>query len=583
MPLLHKINFKEDGELSNYISKLISGYAYHPNYYQNVEQAKQMGVHLKGDNPADLLEAYRPNEPQEIRDYRLNIYEPITKSQGKRIVNVLSKIQQSSNYTIQFPEQKNVPEEENLQQYTTLDYPFFGSVEKWAFNIALQGGLLDANSLVVVMPLEIPDDSVTYLKPYTFVYRSDQVVDYGYNYYTILLDEKNIVSETPLNIWLFVTDSQILKVKQTDPKNLGKVEVETLYEFTFGEVPAFELKGDYREETVPFAYDSFVSGILAYWNKAVRMDSDLDAQYNQHLFLERVETEVQCDAGCVKDVENGTRVTTRLVNNKEIKEVCKRCTGTGWINGRSPMGVTTVRADAFEGDDPNFPGVTYIEKPTAIVELTEKKVASLISDGLSAVNMDIINNVGENQSGVAKTIDRSELQSFMTKVSDNLFDNVLANSYKFISLWRYTVVNDAVLPVLNKPTNFHAMNEAMLVEEIKTISDAGLDTTQYELDLVERRYPNDIEKQLFNKNVLTLDPLAGKTNDEKVDIRLSGGVTQEQFIISSNIRGFLMDAIEKDPDFLNKTREQKMNVLEQLAKNQIVQPVKIVDSNGEEE
>ena len=179
MPLLNKINFLDDNELLNYISRLVDGNAIHLNYYDNVEQSKQMGVHLKGDRPTDLLEAYRPNEPQEIRDYRLNVYEPITKSQGKRVVNVLSKIQQSSNYTIKFPEQNNVPTEENLESYTNENYPFFGSVESWGFNIALQQDLVDANSLVVVMPLQIPDDSVTYLKPYTFVYRSDQVLDYG--------------------------------------------------------------------------------------------------------------------------------------------------------------------------------------------------------------------------------------------------------------------------------------------------------------------------------------------------------------------------------------------------------------------
>ena len=120
----------------------------------------------------------------------------------------------------------------------------------------------------------------------------------------------------------------------------------------------------------------------------------------------------------------------------------------------------------------------------------------------------------------------------------------------------------------------------MLVAEIKTIADAGLDTTQYEMDLVDRRYPNDKAKQLYNKNVLSLDPLAGKTNEEKVDIKLSGGVTQEQFIVSSNIRGFILDAMEKDEEFLLKSREEKQKVLNDLAKAQIVQPIMIDDTNG---
>jgi len=569
MPLNKKLNFEDDNVLFPYIGGLVDEDILHPNYEENVDQAKQMGVHIKGDNPESLLQTYRPNEPSEVRNYRLEIYEPITKTQGKRIVNVLSKIQQSSNYSIKFPEQKNISEEDNLEKYTTEDYPFFGSVTGWAFDIALKQDLIDPNSLVVVMPLVIPDDNVTFLKPFTYIYRSDQVIDSGLNYYTILLDEKNVVKETPLNIWMIVTDTQILRITQVRPDDLSKVEIEVLFQFSFGEVPAYYLKGDYREETIPFAYDSYISGILPTWNKAIRMDSDLDAQYNQHLFLERVEIEVECSAGCQPSVDNDLNV--RLVNGKEV--VCKSCDGKGWINGRTPYGVTQVRKDSFEGDGAEFPGVTYIEKPTDIVEMTEKKVDKLISQGFQAINMDIIDKVGENQSGIAKNVDRSELNSFLNRVSDNLFDNIIHNAFKFISLWRFDVVNEATFPVINKPTSFNALNEGMLVEEIKTISEAGLDTTQYELDLIDKKYPNDKEKQLYNKNVLTLDPLAGKSEEEKSEIRMIGGVTQEQFIISSNIRGFLLDAIEEDKDFLLKTRKEKQDKLNELAKAQITQPL----------
>ena len=358
------------------------------------------------------------------------------------------------------------------------------------------------------------------------------------------------------------------------------IKSEILYEFTFGEVPAYFLKGDYREETIPFAYDSFVAGITPPWNKALRMDSDLDAQYNQHLFLERVETEVECDANCVKDEETGGRVIITHVNDVEKKTGCSRCKGTGFINGRSPLGVTVVRPDAFDGADIPFPGVTYIEKPTEIIELTEKKVDKLLSAGFAAVNMEIIDKVGENQSGVAKSIDRSELMSFLSKVSDNLFDNILGNGYKFISLWRYSVVNDAGFPTINKPTNFNALNEAMLVEEIKTISEAGLDTTSYENDLIERRYPNDIQKQQYNKNVLSLDPMVGKTTEEKAEIKMNGGVTQIQFIVSSNIRGFILDALEEKEDFFELKRSEKQTILNALAQKQIVSQVPITKTDA---
>ncbi len=577
MPLSKRLNFQEEGILSSYISGLVDEKIFHINYAGNVEQATEMGVHLKGDKPIDLLTTYRPNEPEEIRNYRLEIFEPITEGEGKRIVNVLSKIQQSSNFSIKFPEQTNVPEDETLEAYTTENYPHFGSLTDWAFNVALKQDLIDANSLVVVMPLVIPEDNVSFLKPFTFIYRSDQVLDYGLNYYTILLDEKNVVDDVALNVWLIVTDTQILKLKQLSPTDLGKVEVEILFQFDFGEAPAFFMKGDYRAETIPFAYNSFVSGILPFWNKAIRMDSDLDAQYVQHLYTERVEMEVGCDAGCHRDADEGIHMTVRLVNGEERKSVCNKCGGNGWSNGRSPYGVTSVRKDALEGVDSGgeFPGVTYIDKPTDIVDLTQNKIDKLISQGFQSISMDIIDKVGDNQSGIAKTIDRSELNSFFNKVSDNLFDNILFNSYKFISLWRFSVVGDPVMPTINKPTVFDTANIPMLVNEIEQLSKAGVDTTQLELDLIDKKFPNDTDKQKFNKNIINLDPLSGKTEDDKTDIKLNGGVTQEQYILSSNIRGFILDAVNKDIDFLDKPRDVKQAALLELARRQIIQPIEI--------
>ena len=123
MPITNKKNFKEDEVLFSYISDLVDGNVSHVNYEDNVEQAQQMGVHLKGDLPDKLLKTQRPNEPTEVMNYRLSIYEPTTKSQGKRIINVLSKIQQSSNYSIKFEEQKTVSEADSLRT-SWSNFPF---------------------------------------------------------------------------------------------------------------------------------------------------------------------------------------------------------------------------------------------------------------------------------------------------------------------------------------------------------------------------------------------------------------------------------------------------------------------------
>lgn len=591
MPLTNRIDLQDEEQLRNLIHELATDTCYHKNYSDNVEQAAQMGVHLKGDRPTVILETYRPNEPEEIKEYRLQVYEPITKSQGKRIINTLSQIQQSSNYSIVYPEQPGVEEDQDLKNYTTKNFPTFESLENWAFEIALKQDLIDANSLCVVRPLEIPEDNSTYYNPFPFIYRSDQVLNYGYNFYVLLEDEKNVVEGVELNIWCVVTDKEIMRITQTSPTDLGRVQIDILFRYDFDSAPAFFLKGDYREETMPFAYDSFVAGILPYWNKAIRLDSDLDAQYNQHLFLERVELEVECPENCkkksVSDTTRGFWNDMKVGDNmKPVFKTCQRCSGKGWINGRGPYGVTTVRNDAFEGSKQEFPGVQYIDKPIDIVELTEKKVKDSISSGFQSINLDIIDKVGENQSGKAKQIDRTELESFLIKISDNLFDNILTNTFKYVSKWRYGVVQQDFLPTINKPTKFNAFSELLLAEEMKHLKEAGVNPNtlvQMELDFIAKKFPNDLDKQKFNQNIINLDPLSDKSEEEKADIVLTGGTTRENYIISTNIRGFLLSAIEDDEEFLEKDRKDKIAKMQEMAKAMIIPPTPITDQNGNTE
>jgi len=72
--------------------------------------------------------------------------------------------------------------------------------------------------------------------------------------------------------------------------------------------------------------------------------------------------------------------------------------------------------------------------------------------------------------------------------------------------------------------------------------------------------------KIYSLNVKgNLDPLSNKTEEEKLLIIGSRGTTREMYVISSNIRSFLLIAIEQEPDFLMKTREEKMAKLTELA------------------
>lgn len=558
---MNYIDFSDEYELKNYINILED---LEPND-DLVSKANQMAVHLKGEKPENLLEDYRPNEHPDIRAYRLQIYEPTTKSDGERISNTLSKVQRQSQYSVDIETQSGVIETETLNAYVN-DYPFFGDLSKWVFDSALEYSLIDANALVCFFPMDFPETDTSYYKPVGHIFPSHMVIDEGINYYTIKLEEKNVVKDEKTgakkeyDVYLLITNESIKRIKQVKRE---EYEIEELFKYTFDRVPAYKLGGKVISGDFPIRYESFISGILPYWNKAVRLDSDLDAQYVQHMYLERVEMETECSAGCHKN-EAGKHI--RLINDKEV--VCSDCKGTGWITGRTPYGTTSVKKDDFEANNTIFPGVQYIEKNTEIVDKVEDKIDKLISKGFAAINLDVLDKVGDNQSGIAKVIDRDALNSFFSRVSNNLYDNIYWNALELISLWRY----ETIVPfTINKPVNFDYSSIESITDDLKTLRDSGASPhviALTEKDLIGKKYFG--EKNKISNDVIDLDPYYGKNEEDKANMLLAGGASRVDYIISSNIYQFIMRAYSENKDFYSLDRSKKVETLKKYA-NELIQ------------
>lgn len=595
MPHNTQIDFTDESIVTKYLELLDKKKQplRHENYDFSVEQAFNMAVHVDGLSPGKLLEEFRPNEPIDIHNYRLDIWEPITKSWAKKIINVAKKIKMSGNWKVDHPKPENaIPEGETLEDYTETNYPQFRSLSNWVFNVSMKQDFIDPNAVVVFMPIDEPREDTDFFKPFGRIYRSDQVVDYDHdNYYTILLDEKSrIKDKDDGNIYLVVTSDQIIRITQIGREgNKNIYEQEVLYEHNFGETPAFLLGGDYATDTFPFAYVSFISDVVPFWNKAIRQESDLDAQYVQHMYLERVELEVDCDNNCYFDEQEGLHVV-RVQDGECI--TCHRCKGTGKIKGRSPYGVTSVKKDEM-GVDRNqiFPGVEYIDKPIDIVTKAEERVDSLITKGLATLNMEFLSKVPLNESGKSKEVDREEVSSWLSDVSDNIFDNILANSYKYVNMWRYFILFNGNkerlkdnLPIIHKPINFSVITDEIIAQQMNSFKNAGVSDETLsimESDLIDKRFSSDIERKKLLKAVLDLDPMPSKTEEDKMTILANRGTTQENYIISSNIKPFILEALGEDDGFLEKSRDEQLDKLKEMAGRLMPQPqTPITDNNG---
>ena len=79
----------------------------HLNYAEKCDIAEKIRVHSEGRVPTKLITERRPSEPDSIKDYRQQLYIPITQHPISKVLNSLEKIRRSSDWVIQYCE--NLP------------------------------------------------------------------------------------------------------------------------------------------------------------------------------------------------------------------------------------------------------------------------------------------------------------------------------------------------------------------------------------------------------------------------------------------------------------------------------------------
>src|SRR5690606_21020162 len=122
------------------------------------------------------------------------------------------------------------------------------------------------------------------------------------------------------------------------------------------------------------------------------------------------------------------------------------------------------------------------------------------------------------------------------------------------------------------PQNFDLLPSGYLVDEIKKGKDANLNP--FIIAALERSYAT---KQFYTKPELAdqiglyfdLDPLAGFSVDEKMSLLSNKGITMLDYVISSNITGFIKRAIEEDSAFTSKTFSQQQEVIRKYGEEKL--------------
>lgn len=533
-----------------YLNGIYQGKIRHPFYNKTVSHAEDMGVHLKGDRPEKILSINRPNELEEVKKYRLDSYQPVTISLSEKVINTVNKVFNPRLWRMNFPE-SNI--KGNLENYLTEGYPLYRSLMNFISETFTQECFSDANAAVLVEPESFDIKDTSFFKPVVKIVASKYLVDFSDAYYTFLFEDK-------IRIY---TDTHIQEFCKK--KDQWSLTFEYAHEFNF--IPVFITGGSPKMGY----FESFIAGVLPHWNQVIQLTSDLQASYMNHLFPQKWEFTTECDNdNCV-----GGSIKTELSNELDglgnpviVDTKCSRCNGSGKVS-RSPYGVHTINRDSINPDAPlPTPPFGYESPPIDVVEKVEDRISKEEKRGLSSINMEIVQMVGNDQSGAAKTVDREDLNAFLSRYSRHVFQYVIPNIIRSIAAWRHPDNFESLLPEIQEPKDFNILSLDRLTEEYKDASNANVSNSylrHIENEIIQSKFANNEFSRKKNKAIVNLQPYPAKSPDDLLTLKALGE-PQWRINQSINIIQIVEAIIDRDEGFLDLSLTEQRKIVDAEAK-----------------
>lgn len=535
----------------------------HKAYALTCKIAKDLRIHSDGENAGDLISERRPSESEEIQKYREKIFVAITEPVVSRIITALSKIRRSSDWSIKYDASKiskSINEGETLEDYCEENYPSYESITKWTFDVLLKNYLVDPNGVVAVI-YEPVIDITTYKKPIATIFNSEQVYDFVEEKFAVLYStdksEYKMEDGTTMydgDVYYFIDGTRVQRWEQINAKKDMAVKWEYLHNQI--KMPVFKMKGlFYKALDNTNIYKSRINAIIPHLKEAVREYSDLQAEVVQHIHSEKWQYQTQKCTPC-----QGTG--QMLIDGKPV--TCATCKGSTYAD-ISPYSSIKVPLPEIGQQVIAPPFAGYIQKDVQIVTIQDTRIDKHKYQALAAINMEFLAETPLNQSGVAKAVDRDELNTFVNSIAEDIV-SIMDKIYFFINEYRYFILvpdkklRKEMTPKIPVPQNYDLLSSDYLLQELTTAKTAKVNIVSQialEVEFANKKFNNDPVVRDELKAVLELDPLPGLTEDEKLIRLQNDGIIRDDYVLSCNIFPFVKKAIAENDKFLTLSLTEK--------------------------
>jgi hypothetical protein len=561
----------------------------HSCYEECCDHAEEMSWHIFGTKPEKLLTRVRPREDPDVTTYRLENYEPTTKAAADKAIAITSKIFNPNLSSIRWKDEN--ADSKVLQDYTMENFPVYNSVVNYAKEVLLRKMLADPNGVVSIKLQDIPEKQNEELNPLIVIYGSDNIWNYDSDHYLIFIkstEEK--ASSGGIIKWFYFEyfdKNQYMgfRVYLTSTDSLVFEEQET-YAYNFGEIPVWKLQG--LSESLnngEVIYKSFFASAVPYWNLSIIHESDVLGAYINHMHPLRVEISEICD----HKWEGRLACRAGLITKEDGEKFsCPSCSGSGYRN-MGPYGVFKISKEKLqEGDTPiSQPAIQYVTVPVDATKMLEERAARMQQKGMWAINMDVEDEIGQVQSGVAKVIDRSAQYDTLYNIGSVIFDVHLENIFHFFNKFMFGVSSDSTgkesetnLPEINKPTQFDIGSTTEMINNFSVAKTAGLDPNLLQIkqqEILSVDFTTNPDLKTFAFLIMELDPLPGM-DAQTVSLNVSRlFVRQLDAVIHNNIKRFVERAMEEDESFPQKPQKEQIAKLEEYGKEFVTQNKPVID------
>lgn len=495
----------------------------YPENHENWEKVMDtMFVHTRGKSPGRILTDRRPNEDPEVQRYRLSIYEPITKGSMNRAIDKLYRMFIGANFSIQVSEELS----NYLNNYKFDNQYFYSFIQKYVVRRMIEDpngyliwipsgpGLIDPTIKVDIKAELIFSDEIKYVSDEMITWESEEEKS------EVIVNGKKVLRG---EVYYTMTENAFYKHVQYGAAQDKKFELFLIYEHNMGELPAIVLGGDLTDEEY---FDSYFSPFVPFANEAIRQYSDWQGVMTTSAFPYREEIAENCDApGC----RGGA------VFNEEEQEhyPCRVCKGTGRVITRSPFGVF-MRERNSNALDANAlsdaPMIRFTSPAVDIIQYSGEAWQLLLKKAEESL---YLNFIEEAQSGAAKLVDREDGYMSLTKISNNVFDELIYKSLWFME--RYRNVSTPVKPIIIKPVSFSMRTEEALIQEINQLSDKNapvaflVETTK---DLAKKRFSGNKSISRLVEVLVSYDPIYHVTTKDKQMLLASGTIKKDDIVKS---------------------------------------------------